>query len=214
MTRQIPYLVEGLLDQRVALQLMKYLNIPVERGRSRYNLGGGLPAAVAKFSRDYPRVPLFVIQDLDQHLCSVQLRQSLNVPKSICYRIAVREVEAWLLADRASIIRFMQVSPSDYDSVIGPDPENIADPDNPARFLLPKEAVCLLAARSPSDPIRSEIKLVKGGSERAYTDTMLVFVQQRWNIPVAAANSRSLRCAIRRLEQLRDEGEMGIELCQ
>ncbi len=64
--------------------------------------------------------------DLDHDECApARARDFLAAPASgMCFRIAERAVEAWLLADRASIARFLSVS----GDLVSPAPERLPAP--------------------------------------------------------------------------------------
>ena len=56
-------------------------------------------------------VPVFLLADLDTSVCPPALRENwlgtgVILPDDLLFRIAVREVEAWLLADREGFAAF------------------------------------------------------------------------------------------------------------
>jgi len=141
--------------------------------------------------------PWFVLVDLDQDApCPSALREEwLPEPAPrMCFRIAVREVEAWLLADRERISAFLGVG----TVKVPRDPETLEDP---------KRTLVDLARQSRRRDIREDM-VPRPGSGRsvgpAYTSRMIEFAVDagRWRPEVAAVNSRSLgRCrnALKRL---------------
>jgi len=82
--------------------------------------------------------PWIVLVDLDQEAdCAPNLCRAWISQKSqkLCFRVAVREVEAWLLSDRESIARFLSVPVSRV-------------PIEPESELNPKQTMVNLAAKS------------------------------------------------------------------
>jgi hypothetical protein len=114
----------------------------------------------------------------------------------MCFCVAVREVEAWLLADRDQIARFLSVAVSR----IPRSPDDLADP---------KRAVVDAARRSRARAIRDDI-IPAARSGRAvgpaYTARMTEFVMTEWRPEIAAGSSDSLaRCLTRVLELVEAE---------
>ena len=160
-----------------------------------------------KYVQAYARAarlePWVVLIDLDHDAdCPVPVRQKWllragvhePVPQ-LCFRIAIREVEAWLLADRERIATFLGV-PVRW---VAENPEELDDP---------KRAIISLVARSRLKRIKAEM-LPRPGSFRdvgpAYNSRLIQFVMNRghgWRPEVAAQSSESLRRAIACLRRL------------
>jgi len=132
----------------------------------------------------------FVLIDLDHDApCPSALREEWlpePAPK-MCFRVAVREVEAWLLGDRERISAFLGIG----TVKVPRDPESLDDP---------KRTMVDLARQSRRRDIREDM-VPRPGSGRsvgpAYTSRMIEFTSDsgRWRPEVAAENSRSLlRC--------------------
>ncbi|MCS7168176.1 MAG: hypothetical protein RMI91_03400 [Gemmatales bacterium] len=65
--------------------------------------------------------------DLDRDAsCAPALRKRYlaQLAPYLCFRVAVRAIEAWLLADAPNLARFLHVCPN----LIPPDPESLSDP--------------------------------------------------------------------------------------
>ena len=131
--------------------------------------------------------PWFVLVDLDQDAqCPSALREEWlpDPAPRMCFRVAVREVEAWLLADRERISAFLGVG----TVKVPRDPETLEDP---------KRTLVDLARQSRRRDIREDM-VPRPGSGRsvgpAYTSRMIEFAADagRWRPEVAAENSRSL----------------------
>ena len=90
-------------------------------------------------------VPFIVLTDLDQTPCASDLIVDWLRPHSrhpnLLLRVAVREVESWLLADRDHLTTFLKVTGSPI-------------PDNPDALGDPKATLVQLARRSRNRSIR------------------------------------------------------------
>jgi hypothetical protein len=123
------------------------------------------------------------------------LRNKLSLlapPPNFLCRMAIYELESWLLADAASLSGFLGISVS-------------AIPRNPEMERLPKQTLVNLARRSRKTAIRDSI--VPGPDHcgtvaPAYLATMTEFINEHWNIAVAAQNSPSLNRCVLRLQNL------------
>ena len=172
----VPCLVEGVLDEAV---VRKMLVISSLKAASFYL--ESLPAFRTKlraFNQAARHRSWFALCDLDQDECApARVRDFLPDPASgMCFRIAERAVEAWLLADRASIARFLSVS----GDLVNPDPE---------RLPAPKSHVVSLARRSRSRAVREGLVPAEGDSRKVgpeYTLLMSEYARERWN-PLRAA---------------------------
>jgi hypothetical protein len=189
--------VEGLIDEAVVKRLI------TEAGGAVgpvYGKQGKKPlkAAINGYNNAGRHQPWIVLVDLDQDAdCAPNLCRAWISEKSpkLCFRVAVREVEAWLLADRQSIARFLSVPVSRV-------------PTDPESEINPKQTMVNLAAGSKRSSIREDM-IPRPGSGRsvgpAYTSRLMEFVQSPaplWRPKDAVANSQSLQRCIRCLEQL------------
>jgi hypothetical protein len=95
----------------------------------------------------------------------------------MAFRVAVHEVEAWLLADRANLARFLSVSRDILPRTV----DEIRDP---------KATLVQIARRSRSRTIREGVP-PRASSGRAigplYVTELSRFVQNRWDIDAAAS---------------------------
>ena len=101
------------------------------------------------------------------------------------FRVAVRSVEAWLLADSKRFSEFLRV------------PEK-AVPSAPDTLPDAKQTVVELARQSQSREIRKDLVPERGTSGKvgpAYTARLIEFSLRKWRPRIAARNSDSLsRC--------------------
>jgi hypothetical protein len=128
-----------------------------------------------------------VLMDLDRANCAPDLVTKLlpRPASQMRFRIAVRTVEAWLLADTERFATFFSVAKSRLPG----DPEAIADP---------KQAVVNLANHSNRRAIRQDLLPVAGSGRRVgpgYEARMIEFAidSNGWRPEVAASRSDSLR---------------------
>ena len=189
--------VEGLVDEAVARRLIAQVGAtpgPVygRNGKEflRQRLGG--------YNLASQHSPWIVIVDLNHEVgCAPDLRlQWLPAPaRFMCFRVAVRETEAWLLADRERVAKFLGVA----IAKVPRDPEALDDP---------KQTLVNLASRSRRRAIREDM-VARPGSRRAvgpaYTSRLIEFATDPsagWRPTVAAANSDSLASCLVRLGEL------------
>ena len=138
--------------------------------------------------------PFLVLRDLDtDHDCAPELVKKLidfTPSKNFLFHIAVREIDSWLLADRASVSRFLGVRMGDV-------------PSPPDEIVNPKEMLISLARKSRFRNIRESIPpLPKSTAKQGpgYNIELTFFIKNHWNTKNAAKNSPSLARLIRRLE--------------
>ena len=153
---------------------------------------GYLRRKVEDFNRTARGVPFFVLTDLDQHECPPALVESwLRTPKhsNFIFRVAVREVEAWVMAHRQAFADFLGIS---LDLI----PVQVEEIDNPKEFLV------RLAGRSRRADLRGDLAPRPGSTAkvgRAYNSALSRFVMKSWNTFEAAENSVSLRGTVEAL---------------
>ena len=131
-----------------------------------------------------------ILRDLDQDAnCAGILRAKLMPAPNewMCFRIPVRAVESWLLADRERFASFARVRISEL-------------PSDPDVLLNPKQALLAIVSRSLSRDLRKSIVPREGSGGREgplYTSTLSEFALEQWRPAQAARNSPSLkRCLI------------------
>ena len=152
-TRSLPVVVEGSVDEAVLLRLAEVVGGtigPVYGRRGKQYIRG----RIAGFNQAAWQEPWLVLVDLDNYDCApLLLGDWLPSPAShMLLRVAVREVESWLLADRQAMAGFLAVS----TALMPRAPEALADP---------KLELVNLAKRSRRRAIRQDI-VPRPGSER------------------------------------------------
>lgn len=190
--------MEGVLDEVVLRRLGEHTGICVgsvygKKGK-RY-----LQGKIANYNQAARFSSWVVLVDLDGDFeCAPSLRAHwLPSPaRYMCFRVAVREVESWLLADRASIAQFLGISQRKV-------PISVDDLDDPKQTLIG------LARASRRSAIREDMAPRQGSDASigpAYTSRMMEFVsaqgEPRWRPSLAAEVSPSLSRCIDALAQL------------
>ena len=112
--------------------------------------------------------------------------------RKMLFRVVVREIESWLLADTKSMADFLNVE----KSLIPTEVEDLTDP---------KQALINIARRSHSKNLRESITPSLRSTAREgvlYNPEMIRFVRNFWNPEKARVNSPSLEKCIQRLLEI------------
>jgi Domain of unknown function (DUF4276) len=132
--------------------------------------------------------PVLLITDLDRAQCPQSLRRmwmDTRPHEMFLFRIAVREVEAWLMADRDALAAFLKIK-----TVRVPDkPEEL---DDPKRVLLD---LARLAPRRLRNGLLPEPRS-KAHIGPEYNALLTEYVRSSWDIDTAANRAPSLRKAL------------------
>ena len=188
MTDTIPIIlaVEDLLGEVVAQVLLESSGRKFAVGNCIGHKGFGyLKKNVAAFNRSAKGIPILVLTDLDRGKCApLLIADWLKHPKhnNLIFRVAVREIEAWLLADRDSIAKFLGVRLSDL-------------PLNPDEILDPKAFLINLAEKSIKRTIRKAIVPASKSTAKIgpdYNGMLSFFIQSEWSLKNALKYSPSL----------------------
>ncbi len=142
------------------------------------------------------QVPVFLLTDLDRYACPPALIcdwvGARPIPPLFRFRICVRTVEAWLLADKEGFSEFSGVS---EDRI----------PDAPEIFADPKKVLLDLVKKYGNRSIRRDLLPASKSSARVglgYNQVLTAFVRGEWNLQRASCRSESLTRAIKSLEEL------------
>ena len=189
--------VESLLDEAVLHRLLEHVGAeagPVYGKNGKAHLQQRLNG----YNQAAYLTTWGVLVDLNHDAdCAPPLRAGW-LPKPapyMCFRVAVREIEAWLLADRERLARFLGVAVSKL-------------PLNPEAVNDPKRVMVELARNSRRREIREDM-VPRPGIGRtvgpAYTSHLIEYVTDAkvgWRPDVAAKSSDSLDRCLRCLRQL------------
>jgi hypothetical protein len=160
---------------------------------------GPLDKALRGYNAAAAHSPWFVLRDMDHDApCPGALAaELLPDPKPLMrLRIAVRAIEAWLMADPETLAVFLHISPTQIPS----DPEREEDP---------KGTMVNLARRSTKTAIKKDMLPPPHGAGRrtgpGYEGCLLKYGEEHWRADVARGKSRSLDRAVNALLRLRQE---------
>ena len=161
-------------------------------------LGGNgftyLKKNIEKFNQIARSIPFLLITDLDAADCPPTLLQewgSDDLHSNFILRIAVREIESWILADRCGFSEYFKISKVNVPK----EPDEIMDPK---QYL-----VNIIRKKCRKKIIKEDIVPPKGATSNqgpGYNIRMGDFVYSGWNPVKAQENSVSLNGAIKRLK--------------
>jgi hypothetical protein len=155
-----------------------------------FNSGGKskLDSRIQAYNQAAGRWYWLVLRDLDLDAnCAPELRHRLlpDAARHMAFRIAVRSIEAWLMADAEALADFLRIPRRQVPA----DPERLGDP---------KVAMVRLGSASRSRTIRQDMVPRPGSGARqgpGYAALLAEFAAQRWRPRIAANFSDSLdRC--------------------
>ena len=197
-TPPVNVLVEGITDEAVVRRLLAHAGLTCgtvygKRGK------GALLERLPSYNQAARFAPWLVVVDLDQDAeCAPPFARTVLPDAAIRmhFRVAVRAVESWLLADAERLAAFLGVPVAR----IPPNPD--AEPD-------PKRTLVDLARRSRRRAIREDIVPREESGSRVgpgYTGRLIEFVmtaEHRWRPDMAVQRSDSLRRCVEALQTLR-----------
>ncbi len=182
--------VEDALSNAVSTKILKHFGIEiVQRIPNIYQGNSYLQRRAVELNRSAAGPPyMFMLTDLDSpQNCPPQLIQSwvrgpLN--SGFFFRVAVMEVESWIMADRSALAKFLSIP-------VNRIPSNTDDIDNPKEFLVS------LARRSKKTRLRDRLVPAPRATTAIvgpeYNNCLSEFVQTHWDLARAAVVSPSLK---------------------
>ena len=187
---------EDELSGAVLRKLLTASNKHLIIGREVHTRGfGRMKKDIRKYQEASYVLPHVVLTDLDVFECPPALIAEWklhSVQGRLIFRIAVREVEAWLLADRSGFAEFLGLPESKIPSA----PETLEDP---------KQTLINLARRIKRRRLAEEIIPPAGSTSSIgpfYNDRLSEFVTMKWNVQSASERSPSLAKALNRIQEL------------
>jgi hypothetical protein len=192
----INLLVEGATDEVVVRRVLAYAGF---RPGTAYGKKGksDLLRRLPTYNQAARFTPWFVTVDLDHDApCAPEYVRMLlpEREQGLLLRIAVREMEAWLLADADQIASYLGISPA-------------LVPREPDAEENPKRTLVNLARRSTRSAIKNDIVPREGSGREVgpgYEGAIIEFVTKHgWRPEVAAQRSDSLQRCLRALETLK-----------
>lgn len=193
MRREVQLIVEDELSGVVLSKLVETLG----KELAIYNMlpmrgFGEIKKGIQRFKNASNAMPHIVLTDLDRRDCAPNLLKDWNVgtaTQNLLFRVAVREVEAWLLADREGIAGYLGIP-------------LVKMPQYPELENDPKQTFLNLVRKCRKRRLIEELVPAVGSSASIgplYNARMGNFVRDSWNIQRAAKNSDSLSRAVKRI---------------
>lgn len=190
--------VEGRLDEALLRTLLRYT------GRSfnvrAISCGGceELRKKANTLNHSAKGVAVLVLTDLDRNECAPTLIRdwfTAKIHPNFLFRVAVRSIESWLLADREVIAQFLKVPEKNI-------PTDVESLDRP------KQTLVNLARKSRIKAIVEDIVPPERSTSHqgpGYNLRMMEFIQKNWNIEKAAEQCDSLRRTIAALRKFKPD---------
>lgn len=185
---------EDALSEAIGLRLLSELTTPIQPTHILRKGGFGyLRSKMDSWRQMSDHLIMFVLTDLDRANCVVEFRQQWlglqKAPANLLLRMAVKEIESWVLADHVALRSL--IGPK---GVLPPSPDGLPDPK---RFLLQ------LAKQAPKgireDLIRMDGQVAKQGL--GYNNRLTMWVHSDWSPARASERSPSLARARKRLQE-------------
>lgn len=186
---------EDVLSEAVGKRLLAEIEYPTEANLClRKNGYGYLRAGMKRWCELSTQQPVILLTDLDQHACPQSLMNDwfgqLIRPTNLIFRIAVREVESWLLADHEAIRQLIG-----QKGKLPPAPDSL---DDPKRHLL---GLATKASRDIRQDLVNEIGAA-ASQGIGYNARLTDFVANFWSPERASERSPSLHRTRLRLNEL------------
>lgn len=194
---RVNLVVEDSLSESICRQILGHFSLEAGYVYGKEGVGF-IKTRLRGFNHAAKGVRYFVLADLDQSNCPPDLWKhwvgDVSRHPNLLFRVAVREVESWLLADVENLERFLFIK---HQRSI-PNPDQLADP---------KRELLRLALKSPKKILRDGVvftsehgELVQGPD---YNGTLQRFVFGKWDIQNAIRRSESLRRATHAVRSLK-----------
>jgi len=175
---------EDPLHEAVLRKIFSQLGFSVGRCFS-HGGSGYLKTKIKGFNHAARVTPFLVLTDLDRIDCApILISDWLPFTRhpNLLFRVAVREIESWVLAHREAFAKYLGVTQNKI-------PLNVDEVIDPKQFLTN------LARTSKYRSIREAIVPRPGSSAKQgpdYNGTLAAFVNDHWDANIAALNSPSL----------------------
>ncbi|MBT3200073.1 MAG: hypothetical protein HN350_09170 [Phycisphaerales bacterium] len=166
-------------------------------------MGGS--SSIKKMTEAFPNMAsaglhIFILTDLDTTDCpptlirdwfNVPQNQPIALPPKLVFRVPVREVESWLLADRDALANFMGIPKANFSNK----PDELPDTkQHLLNVISDKGRKKWHKDMLPQSPTASIGPL--------YNEKLCEFICEKWDPARASANSPSLARAIAALKRL------------
>jgi len=185
---------------QVMLRLYQFFNVSFSESRAVPCRGKGkIRKHISGYNNAAKYNHYFVITDLDDdYECAPSLVSNWlpgQHSSQLLFRVAVHEIESWLLADRENFAAFLSINKA-------------LVPLNPETEIDAKGKVISLAMRSRKREIREAIVPIDDYAVTGpgYNIQLEKFIRNSWNINSARKNSPSLDKTMRSLEMIAVHG--------
>lgn len=175
---------EDELSEAIALRLIAEVPTPhIIQHKLGKSGNGYLRSKMASWYQMAHQQVMLVLTDLDQANCLVDFRSQWltpNPPANLLFRIAVREVESWVLADHVAMRSLIGGK-----GVLPPAPDDLPDP---------KQSLLKLAKIAPKSVRQDLLKATDGALAQGlgYNARLTALVNSEWSPQRAAERSPSL----------------------
>ncbi|MDD2372124.1 MAG: hypothetical protein WC109_01020 [Syntrophomonadaceae bacterium] len=184
---------EDILSEAVIRQIMAQSGRSYQIANAYNGRGNGyIKKNICGFNKAAQGMPYFVLTDCDKYRCAIALIKDYlpdKIHPNMLFRIAVPEIESWLLADREGFAEYLGIS------------INLI-PINVDSLLDPKQSLINLARKSRKKDLRTGI-VPKSNSTAIqgpnYNHCLIPFVKESWSLENACNNSESLLRALNSL---------------
>ena len=193
-------------DAPSAAALKKIISICNEDRQTKIILKEGFPkimhgfGAIKKNAPNYIKMaqnPLFNISlvDLDKNECAPLLihnwfkRSPEELPNNLIFRIAVKEIESWILADRNNFARFTGISINNFSN----NPDNLSDPKEHLLNILRNKGT----KKWHKDMLPGKNAYIGP----LYNEKLINFINNKWSPEKAARLSPSLNHAMKAIKK-------------
>ncbi|MCP5052212.1 MAG: DUF4276 family protein [bacterium] len=188
--------VEDNLSDTVVRELLR-------KSPNSFNITGSVTNGCDKIKKKIKSInesakgmPFMVLVDLDSEECApTRIYTWLPKPKhpNLIFRVAVREIESWIMADADGFSRFLDINtallPLDMDSV-----------GDPKQFLIQ------LAKKSRIKELKNAIVPKPGSKAKVgpdYNGSLIGFVHEKWDVQRAIQRSDSLKRTVDEIAQFK-----------
>ncbi len=184
---------EDQLSEAMALRLISEIPTPHHVTFSLGQRGNGyLRSKMHNWYQMAQQQVMVVLTDLDRANCLVEFREQWLVaepPQNLLLRIAVREVESWVLADHVALRALLGTK-----GVLPTTPDDLPNP---------KQSLLKLAKSAPKQIRADLLKTIDGNLAQGlgYNARLSAWVNSEWSPQRAAERSPSLARARLRLHQ-------------
>lgn len=141
-----------------------------------------------------PDSAFFVLTDLDSAECPIRLIsdwfQSSQPAARLMFRVAVREIESWILADFENFASFLGISQGRM-------------PRNPDELADPKNTLFNIVSHSRKKELKEGILPIDSNANIGPLYNVIIsnFIQTQWSVENAVQNSPSLAQAAKRIRE-------------